>query len=637
MQPNGPDRPWKLRFGASVVEGGEVEFRVWAPKLSTLALRILDGNQRTIPMAQSRDSEFSCTISDVVEGTDYVFVLEGDRVRPDPVSRWQPHGVHGPSRIVDPRSFPWSDAGWNGLPLKDLVIYELHTGTFTSEGTFESVVERLPYLRELGITALELMPVAQFPGARNWGYDGASLYAPQATYGGPQGLKKLVDACHGLGLAVVLDVVYNHLGPEGSYLPDFAPCFTQAYRTPWGPAINFDGADSDGVRRFFIDNALYWLTEYHVDAIRLDAVHGIYDFSAHHILDELTEAFHREAQRQGRLAWVIAESDLDDVRIINPRSAGGYGVDAQWHDDFHHALYTLLTGDKEGYLMDFGSFDDLAKSIREGFVYDGRYSRYRRRHHGSSSRERPGERFVACIQNHDQVANTSKGRRLSSVVSREQEKLAAALLLCSPFLPLLFMGQEYGEIMPFFFFTSYGDSDLVAAVRRGRKEEVAAYYAEADFPDPQAETTFERCKLDWSRAELLPHVGILGLYRDLLSLRRRHACLHNCDKSMTSVTFNQAAKWLVMTRGDPSGSEAILICNFSAHATPVAIPCGGHRWKMALWTGDPAYKKGLSSSPPQELAANAGEDPLVTLAEFSAVLYLGSQQGGVDSASGSNG
>jgi len=617
---------WKMRFGANVVDSGEVEFRVWAPKLTSLALRILDEHPRTLAMTRNADAEFVVRVSDVVEGADYAFLLEGERQRPDPVSRWQPQGVHGPSRIVDPRAFPWSDASWKGLPLESFVIYELHTGTFTPEGTFEGIISRLPFFRELGITALELMPVAEFPGGSNWGYDGASLYAPHTTYGGPHGLKKLIDACHGWGLAVVLDVVYNHLGPEGSYLPDFAPCFTSSYQTPWGAALNFDGPESDGVRRFFVDNALYWLTEYHIDAVRLDAIHGIYDFSAHPILDELTEAFHREARRLRRQAWVIAESDLNDVRIINPRSAGGFALDAQWHDDFHHSLYTLLTGEHQGYLMDFGSVSDLAKSLQEGFVYDGRYSRYRRRRHGSSSKGRPGKQFVVCIQNHDQVANTSRGERLASLVSVDQQKLAAALLLCSPFLPLLFMGQEYGETASFLFFTSYDDPKLVTAVRNGRKQEYEAYYQKADFPDPQAETTYQRCKLDWSKLGLSPHAEVLRLYRDLLALRRQHACLNNCRKDLVRAYFNEEAKWLVTHRTDPSGSSAILVCNFSAQANSVPIECGGYGWRLALWTGDSGYGTNPSSLPPRDLAATAGESALVTLAQFSAALYLCSQE-----------
>lgn len=614
--------PWKLRFGANVIKDDAVEFRVWAPKVESLSVRVLGERPRTIQMTRGADSEFSVTVPDVAEGTDYLFLLAGDRSRPNPVSRWQPDGVHGASRIVNPATFTWSDSRWKGIPLKEFITYELHTGTFTPEGTFEGAIARLPYLRDVGITAVELMPVAEFPGGRNWGYDGASLYAPHSAYGGPTGLKKLVDACHGLGLAIVLDVVYNHLGPEGNYLPDFAPCFTDSYRTPWGKAINFDGPDSDGIRRFFIDNALYWLTEYHVDAVRLDAVHAMFDFSARHILDELTSAFHHEARYLGRQAWVIAESDLNDVRIINPRSEGGFGIDAQWHDDFHHALYTVLTGDHEGYLMDFGTLSDLATSIREGFVYDGKYSRYRRRRHGSSSRMRPGEQFVVCIQNHDQVANTSKGRRLSSLVSLEQQKLAAILLLSSPFLPLLFMGQEYGETAPFLFFTSFQDANLVEAVREGRRKEFAAYYAETDFPDPQAEATFQQSKLDWAKPSQPPFTELLSLYRDLLSLRTRHASLGNCRKDLTEVAFDEKARWLVMTRADFSGERALLICNFSEHAQPIAIRSDRRRWELALWTADPTYGGNSGTTRPPNLIAADDPTTEISLSGFSTALYL---------------
>ena len=619
---------WRLRYGATCLEGGSVEFRVWAPRVTSLAVRILSEPERTIPLMLEEDGVFSVVVPDAAEGTDYQYLLDGERLRPDPVSRWQAHGVHGASRVVNPSSFAWSDANWKGIPLKELVTYELHIGTFTPEGTFEGAIARLPYLRDLGITAVELMPVAEFPGTRNWGYDGASLYSPHSAYGGPAGLKALVDACHREGLAVVLDVVYNHLGPEGCYLPDYAPCFTSSYQTPWGKAINFDGPESDGVRRYFIDNALYWLSEYHVDALRLDAVHAIFDFSARHILGEMGEAFHRQAQRLGRQAWVIAESDLNDVRIINPRSVCGNGVDAQWHDDFHHALYTLLTNDRDGYLMDFGSLRDLAKSITEGFVYDGKYSRYRRRRHGSSSAPRPGEQFVPCIQNHDQVANTSKGERLASLVSLEKQKLAATVLLCSPFLPLLFMGQEYGETVPFLFFTSYEDANLVAAVREGRKKEFAAYYAEAGFPDPQAEATFQRCKLDWAKPSASPHAEILSLYKELLALRRRHPALNNCRKDLTVIASEERAKWLVMTRSDPAGEAAMLICNFSEQAQPVPIgPAGRRRWELALWTADPAYAGNAEMArTPNFIAA---ETPVgkIALHGFTAALYIsGSQQ-----------
>jgi maltooligosyltrehalose trehalohydrolase len=623
MPNSSTEKGWQLQFGASVRGDGTAEFRVWAPNLTRLAVRILGEHPRTIQMARSsklEDAEFVATVPQVSEGADYFYVLEGETERPDPVSRWQPHGVHGPSRIVDPASFRWSDQGWSGIPLKDFIIYELHTGTFTSEGTFESVIPRLSYLVDLGITAIEIMPVAEVPGNRNWGYDGASLYAPQSSYGGPTGLKKLVDACHGRGLAVLLDVVYNHLGPEGNYLPEFAPCFTDAHHTPWGNAINYDGPESDGVRRFIIDNALYWLAEYHIDALRLDAIHGIYDFGARHLLEELSETFHSQAGRLKRQAWLIAESDLEDVRIINPRAVGGYALDAQWHDDFHHALYTFLTGQKEGFLEDFGAIADLSKSIRDGFVFDWKYSRYRKRFYGSSSKDRPGEQFVGFIQNHDQIANTSQGKRLATLVSPAQLKLAAVLTLCSPFLPLLFMGEEYGETAPFLYFTSFEDPHLAAAVSEGRKKEMGSHCSESDFADPQDLSTFERCKLDWSKPSISPHARILALYRDLIALRKQPPSLGNCRKDLTEIEFDEQAKTLVMRRFDPAGSGVLLICNFSAATQSIPVAASSRGWRMALWTGDAAYGGSPGPRPVESVAS--GSEIQLSLSGFEAAVFV---------------
>ncbi len=577
--------------------GGGVEFRVWAPRLRSLSVNVFQSQTLTFPLNSQANGEFTTKVPNLAAGADYLFVLDDGRQRPDPVSRWQPAGVHGPSRVVDPCAFAWSDQDWSGIPLRQLILYELHTATFTPDGTFEAIIPRLPYLQQLGITALELMPVAEFPGMRNWGYDGACLYAPHSGYGGPFGLKKLINACHRAGLAVVLDIVYNHLGPEGNYLGEFAPCFTGKYRSPWGDAINFDGADSDGVRGFFIDNALYWLTEYHIDALRLDAVHEIYDFGTRHFLDELSETFHREAKRLGRAAWIIAESDLNDVRLIKPRHECGHGIDAQWHDDFHHSLHAALTGDNHGYLADFGALEDLRKSICAGFVYDGRYSIYRRKNHGNSSMERPGEQFIVYIQNHDQIANACLGDRLSARITVEQQKLASAVVLCSPFIPMIFMGQEYGESAPFLYFTSFGDPDLAQAVRRGRRKEYAAFYFDRDFPDPQAATTLERSRLCWSLLDKAPHAGILHFHQCLIALRKQHDCLANCRKDLTRTDLSEESKWLVIERGDPSGARALLVCNFSPSRQVIPIVFDDIDWRLALWTGDPAY--GATSPGPQ--------------------------------------
>jgi maltooligosyltrehalose trehalohydrolase len=588
-----------MTYGATPLPEGGVHFRVWAPNVQKLAVNVA-GN--TFPMTREGE-DFHVLIPQAKPGQTYSLVLDDAKERPDPVSRSQPRGVHGPSQIVDPNAFPWTDQDWKGLVLEQYIIYELHTGTFTAPGTFEAVIARLPYLKNLGVTAIELMPVAEFPGARNWGYDGVDLFAPHSAYGGPDGLKKLVDACHRAGLAVVLDVVYNHVGPEGNYLAEFAPYFTEHYRTPWGPAINFDGPGSDGVRQFVIDNALYWLTEYHMDALRLDAIHSIYDFGAVHILAELAERFHRQAALLGRHAWLIAESDLNDVRVIQPRASGGYGLDAQWHDEFHHTLISFFTKAGRGFLGSFGRLADIQKVLSEGFVYDGIYSPHRRRRFGSSSRDLAGNRFVVFIQNHDQVANTNQGARLPELVSLNQCKLAATLLLCSPYLPLLFMGEEFADTAPFLFFTSHLDPSLAKAVTEGRREEYAEFATSGDFFDPQAPTTFERSKITWPLLEEARHQAILSFYRDLIALRKSWPCLSNCRKDLTRVEINEDRQLLRMERGDPSGSHALLVCNFAPTSAPLAWPASN-------------LQVALQTSPAPE----------GTLAGHSAVLFLAADE-----------
>jgi maltooligosyltrehalose trehalohydrolase len=570
---------WRMSHGATVLAGGGVQFRVWAPGVNALAIQLSTGLRH---FQMQRDGEdFEAVIPEAAPGDTYCFVFDDGRTRPDPLSRSQPHGVHGPSQVLDPDAFDWSDEDWKGIALEDYIFYELHTGTFTPEGTFAGVVSKLAYLRELGVTAIELMPVAEFPGGRNWGYDGVDLYAPHSAYGGPDELKKLVNACHQAGLAVVLDVVYNHVGPEGNYLSEFGPYFTDQYRTPWGRAMNYDGPGSDGVRRFAIDNALYWLTEYHIDGLRLDAIHTIFDFSALHILAELRDCFHEQAALLGRQAWVIAESDLNDVQVLNPRAIGGFGLDSQWHDEFHHAVYGYLTGANQAYLAGFDRLEPIQKAITEGFVHDGGYSAFRRRRFGSSSRDQPGQRFVAFLQNHDQVANTSQGSRLSRLISLDQCKLAVSLLLCSPYLPLLFMGEEFAETAPFQFFTSYGDPPLAQAVTEGRRREVEELAMAGDFADPQAPDTFARSRITWSLIDgASQHSEMLRLYRELIALRKRWPCLSNGRKDLTGVQIDERARTLRMDRGDPSGSRAVLICKFSPdRITPDFDPAN---WELAF-------------------------------------------------------
>jgi len=606
---------WALRYGATVTTGG-VEFRVWAPRLRSLQVLIREEAPRIVPLVAEGNGDFAAVVEHLHAGVDYLFVTDEGRELPDPVSRWQPHGVHGASRVVDAAGFPWSDHGWAGIPLKDYIFYELHTGTFTPEGTFEGIAGRLPYLRDLGVTAIEVMPVAEFPGSHDWGYDGVGLFAPQSTYGGPDGLKALVDACHRQGMAVVLDVVYNHLGPEGNYLEEFAPFFTDEYKTPWGRAINYDGAESDGVQRHFINNALYWLTEYHIDGLRLDAIHGIFDFGAHHILQEIGEAFHGEAKRLGRQAWVIAESDLNDPRVIRPASCG-YGLDAQWNDDFHHALHTALTKDMRGYFADFQGLPSLAKALNEGYVYRGQYSAYRKRRHGASSADRPGEQFVVFTQNHDQVANALSGSRASSLLSADRQRLAAAVLICSPFLPLFFMGQEYSETAGFYYFTDYGDPVLAEAVRQGRKQEAGAFLADGEFLDPQDAATFLRSKLNWQLLEERPNAGMLAWYRELLSVRRQNACLSNCRKDLTE-TESDFEEWLVLKRSDPSGSAALLMCNFSERSKPIPIRAPEGHWRRRLWSSATQY----GGSGVEPTACLSSGDHTVEIEGHSAALYL---------------
>jgi maltooligosyltrehalose trehalohydrolase len=568
-----------MSHGATVLAGGGIQFRVWAPAANSLAVQLSGG--RAVEM--QRDGEdFEAVIPDARPGDTYCFVFDDGRTRPDPVSRSQPHGVHGPSQIVDTGALVWSDEDWKGIALEDYIFYELHTGTFTAAGTFAGVVSKLEYLRELGITAVELMPVAEFPGNRNWGYDGVDLYAPHSAYGGPEGLKKLVNACHRVGLAVVLDVVYNHVGPEGNYLSEFGPYFTDRYRTPWGRAMNFDGPGSDGVRRFVIDNALYWLTEYHIDALRLDAIHTIFDFSATPMLAELRDRFHEQAAHLGRQAWLIAESDLNDVRVLNPRSMGGLGLDAQWHDEFHHAVFGYLTGANRSYLAGFDRLEQIQKAVTEGFVHDGSYSAFRGRRFGSSSRDQPGYRFVAFLQDHDQVANTSQGSRLSPLLSLDQCKLAVSLLLCSPYLPLLFMGEEFADTAPFLFFTSYGDPALARAVTEGRFKEFEELAGAGDFADPQALDTFERSRITWGLIDQPEHASILRLYCALIALRKRWPCLGNGRKDLTRVNFDEQGRWLRMDRGDPSGCQAVLLCNFSPDRAAFDFDEAG--WQLALST-----------------------------------------------------
>ena len=480
---------YTVKLGATLREDSRCEFLVWAPLAGAVDVQILSPQELSLPLAKGERGYFYGAFEGVGPGTLYFYSLDRREMRPDPASRFQPHGVHGPSQVIDPGFSP-DDGSWSGLHLQDYIIYELHVGAYTPEGTFDAVIAHLDGLVDLGITAVELMPVAQFPGNRNWGYDGVYPFAAQNSYGGPEGLKRLVNACHRKGLAVVLDVVYNHLGPEGNYLGEFGPYFTDRYRTPWGMAVNFDGPDSDEVRRYFIENALYWIKECRVDALRLDAVHAIMDHSPHPFLAELAEVVHGEAVRLKRPVYLMAEDDLNDVRLVRPPEIGGYDLDTHWNDDLHHVVHTLLTDEQAGYYVDFGKFGQLPKALLEGFVYSGDYSVYRRRRQGSSTLGIDPRRFVVFSQNHDQVGNRPLGDRLSGIVSFEALKLAAGVVILSPFVPLLFMGEEYGETAPFLYFVNHSDPGLIEAVRKGRNEEFADFDGSASRPIPRRRKLF---------------------------------------------------------------------------------------------------------------------------------------------------
>jgi maltooligosyltrehalose trehalohydrolase len=530
------------------------------------------GRER-LPMTQTGGGWWQVDVPSAGAGTDYRFALDGGEPLPDPRSAWQPHGVFGPSRVVDHGAFRWADQAWQAPPLSSAVIYELHVGTFTPEGTFDSAISRLDHLVDLGISHVELMPVNEFPGVRGWGYDGVDLYAPHHAYGGPDGLKRLVDACHARGLAILLDVVYNHLGPSGNYLGRFGPYFTERYTTPWGQAINLDGPESDEVRRFICNNALMWLRDYHCDGLRLDAVHAIVDTSALHLLEQLAVEVEALQAHLGRRLVVIAESDLNDPRLVRSREAGGYGLDAQWSDDFHHALHSVLTGERSGYYADFGTLADLAHALAHAYVYDGRYSRFRRRHHGRPAPGFSGARFLGYLQNHDQIGNRARGERCAALMSTGRLKIGAALVLTAPFVPMLFQGEEWGASTPFQYFTDHEDTALGQQVSEGRRNEFAAFgWDPTEVPDPQDPATFQRSKLDWSEMEREPHASLLDWHRRLIALRHSLPPLTDGRLDRVHVRYDEQARWLVMQRG-----LVAVACNLAERTQRVPLPKGAGR------------------------------------------------------------
>ncbi|WP_067491527.1 malto-oligosyltrehalose trehalohydrolase [Actinomadura hibisca] len=558
-------------------------FEVWAPETGRAEVAIGDARHALAPV-EGRPGWWAADVPDAAHGTDYGFVLDGGDVLPDPRSPWQPHGVHGPSRVLDHAAFAWSDHHWRGRPLPGGVLYELHVGTFTPEGTFEAAIGRLDHLVALGVDVIELLPVAAFPGHHGWGYDGVHLWAPHEPYGGPEGLKRLVDAAHARGLAVVLDAVYNHLGPSGNYLGSYGPYFTAAHATPWGDAVNFDQDGSDEVRAFVVENALMWLRDYHLDGLRLDAVHAITDHRAVHLLEELAAAVSGLAAHLRRHLFLIAESDLNDPRLITPREAGGYGLDAQWDDDVHHALHAALTGERQGYYGDFGTLDTLAKALTSAFVHDGTMSTYRGRRHGRpvDRLRTPAHRFVTFLQNHDQIGNRAAGDRIGAGLPPRMLKVGAALLLLGPFTPMLFQGEEWGAATPWCYFTDHQEPELARAVSEGRRREFARYGWADDVPDPQAVDTFRRSVLDWAEPGKDHHRELLEWHRALIGLRRARPELTDPRLTETSVTVREedGQRWLIMRR---SGVQ--IAANLDD--TPVQLPVAADRILLA---SDPAVR-----------------------------------------------
>ncbi len=570
-----------MKVGSQYLGNGVCEFILWSPLQDQVAVHLVAPQENLLPMTKREQGYWYLKAENIEPGTLYYYQLEDAEDRPDPASHFQPQGVHQASAVIDHSNTNWQDSQWTGIPLEEMIIYELHVGTFTPEGTFKAIIPRLLDLAELGVNAIEIMPVAQFPGDRNWGYDGVYPYAVQNSYGRPEDFKQLVDAAHQQGIAVILDVVYNHFGPEGNYIAHHAPYFTHTYQTPWGDAINFDDAYSDGVRNYFLENALYWLENYHIDGLRLDAIQAIYDLGAKHILQEMAERVEEFSQQIGRKLYLIAESDLNNVRVIRPQKLGGYGIDAQWSDDFHHSLRTVLTKESGGYYADFGRCEQLAKAYQNTFVYDWQYSQFRKRYHGNSTGDRQGDQFVVCIQNHDQIGNRMLGERITDLIDFEATKLAAGALLLSPYLPLLFMGQEYGAESPFLYFVSHSDPELVKAVREGRKKEFTDFHAEGEYIDPQSMEAFNLSKLHWEQKNEGKHQVLWQLYQQLIALRRTIPALKKLDKQNLNVTVRESNKIIFLHRWQDK-SQIFSILNFNEQDIELKDTFPAGKWRNIL-------------------------------------------------------
>jgi maltooligosyltrehalose trehalohydrolase len=590
----------KMKIGSNYLGNNRCEFTVWSPLHKEIAVQIVSPQKRIIPMQKDELGYFKVVVQDIEPGTLYFYKLGEDKDRPDPASHSQPKDVHGPSEVIDHSQMKWTDNNWSGISLEEMIIYEIHVGTFTPEGTFEAIIPRLKELHEFGINAIELMPIGQFPGNRNWGYDGVFPYAAQSSYGGCEGLKKLVDAAHQQGISIILDVIYNHFGPEGNYMSEYGLYFTDAHKTAWGSGINFDKEYSYGVRNYFLENAIYWFENFHIDALRLDASDHIFDISAQHFLQELAENVDQLSQKQGRKLYLTAENDLSATRVIRPLELGGYGIDAQWNDAFHHCLHTILTGEQVGYYEDYGTCEQLAKAFKEGFVYSGQYSPFRKKFHGSDSSAIPGHQFVVFTQNHDQVGNRMLGDRLTHLVSFEALKLAAAVLLLAPNVPLIFMGEEYAEDAPFLYFVSHTDQNLIEIVREGRKKDFAAFHLEGEYLDPESTDTFNKCKLQWEKRQEGKHKVMLELYQHLIGLRRTIPALKQLDKQNLDASVIEEDKLMFLRRGSEE-SQVFCIMNFNEQDITFKVSPSQGNWQKILDSADAKWM-GSGSTMPEKLS-----------------------------------
>jgi maltooligosyltrehalose trehalohydrolase len=614
-----------MKAGTKYLGNDRCSFTVWAPGKEKMILHIVHPSEQKVEMQKDDMGYFTAEVQTPV-GTKYLYIIDdAEKGLPDPASQYQPDGVHGASQVIDHNTYQWNDRNYKAPAFEDLILYELHIGTFTEQGTFESAIEKLDQLTEVGINAIEIMPVAQFPGDRNWGYDGVYPYAVQNSYGGPEGLKKLVDACHQKGIAVFLDVVYNHQGPEGNYIEQFAPYFTEHYKTPWGKAINYDGEWSDGVREFYSDNAIYWLQHFHIDGLRFDAVHAIYDFGAVHFW-EIVHAKVRELEKKsGRCYHTIAESDLNAPRVIHPVEKNGFGFTAQWLDDFHHAAYVLLDKAGKDRYYDFGTMHQLAKSYCEGYVHSGEFVKFRKRKYGKSSAGIPGNKFVAFINNHDQSGNRIDGARLCTLIDLDLSKIATAMLLLSPYVPMLFMGEEYADDSPFYYFISHSDPSLIKAVQEGRKEEFKAMIKPGmEYPDPQSGEIFKQSKLKWEKRNQGKNKIILNWHTELIRLRKSHPALKNFNKECIRAEVLQQ-DGLILHRKDETGKkEVVALMNISDAEIDYFLPGTNGTWKKLLDSTEAKWNEENTSTNKAEFSttAQAGEQIKIPA---KAVILLGKE------------